>query len=36
MKNFNVSKLTLYNIKNMKFTLKGTDIAKNINLIHVY
>ena len=36
MKNFNISKSTLYNIKNLKFTQIDTDIAKSINLIHVY
>ena len=36
MKNFNISKSTICNIKNMKFTLIDTDMAKNINLIHVH
>ena len=35
MKNFNISKSTLHNIKNLKFTLIDTDLAKNINLIYV-
>ena len=36
MKNFNISKSNLYNIKNINFLLIDTDIAKIINLIHVY
>ena len=36
MKNLNISNSTFYNIKNMKFTLIDTGIAKNINLIHAH
>ena len=31
MKNFNIRKSTICNIKNMKFTLISKDTAKNIN-----
>ena len=34
MKNFNISKSTLCNIKNMKFILIDTDIAKAIKTVH--
>ena len=36
MKNFNICKRTILNIKSIKFTLIDTDIATSINLIRVH